>query len=154
MADRILGMGDVVSLVERAQEQYDEEAARKLQKKISQNKFDFNDFMDQIAQIKKMGNVKDLMGMIPGVGKAMKNMDIDDDAFKGIEAIIQSMTPKERSEPKLLNGSRRKRLAKGSGTSIQEVNKLIKQFDQTSKMMRMMGDKKKMAKMMQNMPKR
>ncbi|MFB0925252.1 MAG: signal recognition particle protein, partial [Vicingaceae bacterium] len=151
---RILGMGDVVSLVERAQEQYDEEAARKLQKKISQNKFDFNDFMDQIAQIKKMGNVKDLMGMIPGVGKAMKDMDVDDDAFKGIEAIIQSMTPAERSEPKLLNGSRRKRLAKGSGTSIQEVNKLIKQFDQTSKMMRMMGDKKKMAKMMQSMPKR
>jgi signal recognition particle subunit SRP54 len=154
MADRNLGMGDVVSLVERAQEQYDEEAARKLQKKISQNKFDFNDFMDQIAQIKKMGNVKDLMGMIPGVGKAMKDMDVDDDAFKGIEAIIQSMTPAERSEPKLLNGSRRKRLAKGSGTSIQEVNKLIKQFDQTSKMMRMMGDKKKMAKMMQSMPKR
>ena len=154
MADRILGMGDVVSLVERAQEQYDEEAARKLQKKISQNKFDFNDFMDQIAQIKKMGNVKDLMGMIPGVGKAMKDMDVDDDAFKGIEAIIQSMTPAERAEPKLLNGSRRKRLAKGSGTSIQEVNKLIKQFDQTSKMMRMMGDKKKMAKMMQSMPKR
>ncbi|MBL4668289.1 MAG: signal recognition particle protein [Flavobacteriales bacterium] len=154
MADRILGMGDVVSLVERAQEQYDEEAARKLQKKIAQNKFDFDDFMAQIAQIKKMGNVKDLMGMIPGVGKAMKNMDIDDDAFKGIEAIIQSMTPYERANPKVLNGSRRKRLATGSGTSIQEVNKLIKQFDQTSKMMRMMGDKKKMAKMMQNMPKR
>jgi signal recognition particle subunit SRP54 len=154
MADRILGMGDVVSLVERAQEQYDEEAARKLQKKIAKNQFDFNDFMDQIAQIKKMGNVKDLMGMIPGVGKAMKNMDVDDDAFKGIEAIIQSMTPDERAQPKLLNGSRRKRLAKGSGTSIQDVNKLIKQFDQTSKMMRMMGDKKKMAKMMQNMPKR
>jgi len=154
MADRILGMGDVVSLVERAQEQYDEEAARKLQKKISQNKFDFDDFMAQIAQIKKMGNVKDLMGMIPGVGKAMKNMDIDDDAFKGIEAIIQSMTPHERANPKVLNGSRRKRLATGSGTSIQDVNKLIKQFDQTSKMMRMMGDKKKMAKMMQNMPKR
>ncbi|MBL4593563.1 MAG: signal recognition particle protein, partial [Flavobacteriales bacterium] len=154
MADRILGMGDVVSLVERAQEQYDEEAARKLRKKISQNKFDFDDFMSQIAQIKKMGNVKDLMGMIPGVGKAMKNMDIDDDAFKGIEAIIQSMTPHERANPKVLNGSRRKRLATGSGTSIQEVNKLIKQFDQTSKMMRMMGDKKKMAKMMQNMPKR
>jgi signal recognition particle subunit SRP54 len=154
MADRILGMGDVVSLVERAQEQYDEEAARKLQKKIAKNQFDFNDFVDQIAQIKKMGNVKDLMGMIPGVGKAMKNMDIDDDAFKGIEAIIQSMTPQEREQPKLLNGSRRKRLAKGSGTSIQDVNKLIKQFDQTSKMMRMMGDKKKMAKMMQSMPKR
>ncbi len=154
MADRILGMGDVVSLVERAQEQYDEEAARKLQKKIAKNQFDFNDFMSQIAQIKKMGNVKDLMGMIPGVGKAMKNMDIDDDAFKGIEAIIHSMTPQERTHPKLLNGSRRKRIANGSGTSIQEVNKLIKQFDQTSKMMRMMGDKKKMAKMMQNMPKR
>jgi len=154
MADRILGMGDVVSLVERAQEQYDEEAARKLQKKIAKNQFDFNDFVDQIAQIKKMGNVKDLMGMIPGVGKAMKNMDIEDDAFKGIEAIIQSMTPEERAQPKLLNGSRRKRLAKGSGTSIQDVNKLIKQFDQTSKMMRMMGDKKKMAKMMQSLPKR
>jgi signal recognition particle subunit SRP54 len=154
MADRILGMGDVVSLVERAQEQYDEEAARKLQKKISQNKFDFDDFMAQIAQIKKMGNVKDLMGMIPGVGKAMKNMDVDDDAFKGIEAIIQSMTPHERANPKVINGSRRKRLANGSGTSIQDVNKLMKQFEQTSKMMRMMGDKKKMAKMMQNMPKR
>jgi signal recognition particle subunit SRP54 len=153
MADRILGMGDVVSLVERAQEQYDEESARKLQKKIAKNQFDFNDFIDQIAQIKKMGNVKDLMGMIPGVGKAMKNMDVDDDAFKGIEAIIHSMTPNERAQPKLLNGSRRKRLAKGSGTSIQDVNKLIKQFDQTSKMMRMMGDKKKMAKMMQNMTK-
>ena len=154
MADRILGMGDVVSLVERAQEQYDEVAARKLQKKISQNKFDFDDFMAQIAQIKKMGNVKDLMGMIPGVGKAMKNMDVDDDAFKGIEAIIQSMTPHERANPKVLNGSRRKRLAKGSGTNIQDVNKLMKQFEQTSKMMRMMGDKKKMAQMMQNMPKR
>ena len=154
MADRILGMGDVVSLVERAQEQYDEVAARKLQKKISQNKFDFDDFMAQISQIMKMGNVKDLMGMIPGVGKAMKNMDVDDDAFKGIEAIIQSMTPHERANPKVLNGSRRKRLAKGSGTNIQDVNKLMKQFEQTSKMMRMMGDKKKMAQMMQNMPKR
>jgi signal recognition particle subunit SRP54 len=154
MADRILGMGDVVSLVERAQEQYDEVAARKLQKKIAKNQFDFNDFLDQISQIKKMGNVKDLMGMIPGVGKAIKNMEIEDDAFKGIEAIIHSMTPAERANPKVLNGSRRKRLAKGSGTSIQDVNKLIKQFDQTSKMMRMMGDKNKMAKMMQNMPKR
>jgi len=154
MSDRILGMGDVVSLVERAQEQYDEEKARKLQKKIAKNQFDFNDFMDQIGQIKKMGNVKDLMGMIPGVGKAMKNMDIDDDAFKGIEAIIHSMTPQERTHPKILNGSRKKRIAGGSGTSIQEVNKLIKQFDQTSKMMRMMGDKKKMAQMMKNMPKR
>jgi len=154
MADRILGMGDVVSLVERAQEQYDEEAARKLQKKISQNKFDFDDFMAQISQIKKMGNVKDLMGMIPGIGKAMKNMDVDDDAFKGIEAIILSMTPHERANPKVLNGSRKKRLASGSGTSIQDVNKLMKQFEQTSKMMRMMGDKKKMAQMMQNMQKR
>ena len=144
----------MVSLVERAQEQYDEEKARKLQKRIAKNQFDFNDFMDQIGQIKKMGNVKDLMGMIPGVGKAMKNMDIDDDAFKGIEAIIQSMTPQERSQPKIMNGSRRKRIATGSGTSIQEVNKLIKQFEQTSKMMRMMGDKKKMAQMMKNMPKR
>ncbi len=153
MADRILGMGDVVSLVERAQEQYNEEAARKLQKKIAKNQFDFNDFMDQIGQIKKMGNVKDLMGMIPGVGKAMKNMDIDDDAFKGIESIIKSMTPKERADPKLMNGSRRKRIADGSGTSIQEVNKLMKQFDQTSKMMRMMGDKKKMAQLMKSMPK-
>jgi signal recognition particle subunit SRP54 len=153
MADRILGMGDVVSLVERAQEQYDEEAARKLQKKIAKNQFDFNDFMSQIGQIKKMGNVKDLMGMIPGVGKAMKDVDIDDDAFKGIEAIIQSMTPYERENPKSLTGSRRKRIAGGRGTSIQEVNRLIKQFDQTSKMMRMMGDKTKMAKMMKNMPK-
>ena len=153
MADRILGMGDVVSLVERAQEQYDEEEARKLQKKIAKNQFDFNDFLSQIAQIKKMGNVKDLMGMIPGVGKAMKGVDIDDDAFKGIEAIIHSMTPYERENPKTLNGSRRKRIAAGSGTNIQEVNKLIKQFDQTSKMMRMMGDKKKMAQMMRNMPK-
>jgi len=153
MADRILGMGDVVSLVERAQEQYDEEAARKLQKKIAKNQFDFNDFMNQIGQIKKMGNVKDLMGMIPGVSKAMKNMDIDDDAFKGIEAIIKSMTPKERADPKLMNGSRRKRIADGSGTSIQEVNKLMKQFDQTSKMMHMMGDKKKMAQLMKSMPK-
>lgn len=153
MADRILGMGDVVSLVERAQEQYDEEEARKLQKKIAKNQFDFNDFLSQISQIKKMGNVKDLMGMIPGVGKAMKNVDIDDDAFKGIEAIIHSMTPYERSNPKSLNGSRRKRIAAGSGTTIQEVNRLIKQFDQTSKMMRMMGDKNKMAKLMRNMPK-
>ncbi len=154
MADRILGMGDVVSLVERAQEQYDEEKARALQKKIAKNQFDFNDFMDQIGQIKKMGNVKDLMGMIPGVGKAMKDVDIDDDAFKGIEAIIQSMTPHERSNPTVLNGNRRKRIATGSGTNIQEVNKLIKQFEQTSKMMKMMGDKGKMAKLMKSMPKR
>lgn len=154
MADRILGMGDVVSLVERAQEQYDEEKARALQKRIAKNQFDFNDFMDQIGQIKKMGNVKDLMGMIPGVGKALKGVDIDDDAFKGIEAIIQSMTPHERSNPQVLNGNRRKRIAIGSGTNIQEVNKLIKQFEQTSKMMKMMGDKNKMAKLMKSMPKR
>ncbi len=153
MADRILGMGDVVSLVERAQEQYDEEKARRLQKRIAKDQFDFNDFLDQINQIKKMGNVKDLMGMIPGVGKAMKDVDIDDDAFKGIEAMIHSMTPEERENPKVLNGSRRKRIAKGSGTSVQELNKLLKQFEQTSKMMKMMGNKKNMAKMMQNMPK-
>lgn len=153
MADRILGMGDVVSLVERAQEQYDEEKARKLHKKIAKNQFDFNDFLDQIAQIKKMGNMKDLMGMIPGVGKAMKNMDIDDDAFKHIEAMIHSMTPLERENPKLIDGSRRKRIASGSGTSVQELNKLLKQFDETSKMMRMMGNKQNMAKMMRNMPK-
>ena len=153
MADRILGMGDVVSLVERAQEQYDEEKARALQKKIAKNQFDFNDFMDQIGQIKKMGNVKDLMGMIPGVGKALKGVDIDDNAFKGIEAMIQSMTPKERANPQILNGNRRKRIAEGSGNSIQEVNKLIKQFEQTSKMMKMMGDKNKMAQLMKSMPK-
>jgi len=153
MADRILGMGDVVSLVERAQEQYDEEKARALQKRIAKNQFDFNDFMDQIGQIKKMGNVKDLMGMIPGVGKALKGVDIDDDAFKGIEAIIQSMTPHERSNPQVLNGNRRKRIAIGSGTNVQEVNKLIKQFEQTSKMMKMMGDKNKMAQLMKSMPK-
>jgi signal recognition particle subunit SRP54 len=153
MADRILGMGDVVSLVERAQEQYDEEKARKLHKKIAKNQFDFNDFLDQIGQIKKMGNMKDLMGMIPGVGKAMKNMDIDDDAFKHIEAMIHSMTPQEREQPKLIDGNRRKRIADGSGTSVQELNKLLKQFDETSKMMRMMGNKQNMAKMMRNMPK-
>ena len=137
MADRILGMGDVVSLVERAQEQYDEEEARRLQKKIAKNKFDFNDFLGQINQIKKMGNLKDLAAMIPGVGKQLKDIDIDDNAFKGIEAIIQSMTPKERSNPEILNQSRRMRSAKGSGTNIQEVNRLIKQFDQTRKMMKM-----------------
>ena len=137
MADRILGMGDIVSLVERAQEQFDEEEARRLQKKIMKNKFDFNDFLGQIQQIKKMGNIKDLASMIPGVGKAIKDIDIDDNAFKGIEAIILSMTPKERSNPEVLNTSRRMRIAKGSGTSIQEVNRLIKQFDQTRKMMKM-----------------
>ena len=142
MADRILGMGDIVSLVERAQEQYDEEEAKRLQKKIAKNQFDFNDFLSQIAQIKKMGNLKDLASMIPGVGKAIKDMDIDDNAFKSIEAIIYSMTPKERSNPELLNGSRRQRIAAGSGTSIQEVNRLIKQFDQTRKMMRMVTQNK------------
>ena len=152
MADRILGMGDIVSLVERAQEQYDEEEAKRLQKKIQKNQFDFNDFMAQIQQIKKMGNIKDLASMIPGVGKAIKDIDIDDNAFKSIEAIIQSMTPKERTNPEILNTSRRNRIAKGSGTSIQEVNRLIKQFDQMRKMMKMMSGSK-MAKMMAHMPK-
>ena len=150
MADRILGMGDIVSLVERAQEQFDEEEARKLQKKIQKNKFDFNDFLNQIEQIKKMGNLKDLAGMIPGVGKAIKDIDIDDDAFKGVEAIIRSMTPKERSNPEMLNTSRRQRIAKGSGTNIQEVNRLIKQFDQTRKMMKMVTGNQ-MAGMMSRM---
>lgn len=152
MADRILGMGDIVSLVERAQEQYDEEEAKRLQKKIAKNQFDFNDFMNQIQQIKKMGNLKDLASMIPGVGKAIKDIDIDDNAFKGIEAIIQSMTPKERTNPEILNGSRRQRIAKGSGTSLQEVNRLIKQFDQTRKMMKMVTSSN-MGKMMGRMPK-
>ena len=147
MADRILGMGDIVSLVERAQEQYDEEEARRLEKKIQKNQFDFNDFYKQIQQIKKMGNLKDLAGMIPGVGKAIKDMDIDDNAFKNIEAIILSMTPKERTHPECLNTSRRMRIAKGSGTNIQEVNRLIKQFDQTRKMMKMVTDKSKMQQM-------
>jgi len=138
MADRILGMGDIVSLVEKAQEQYSEEEARRLQKKIAKNQFDFSDFLSQIHQIKKMGNLKDLASMIPGVGKAIKDLDIDDDAFKGIEAIIYSMTPDERSNPSILNGSRRTRIAKGSGTSVSDVNKLLKQFDETRKMMRMM----------------
>jgi len=142
MADRILGMGDIVSLVERAQEQYDEEEARRIQKRLAKNQFDFNDFMGQIQQIKKMGNLKDLASMIPGVGKMMKNMDIDDNAFKGIEAIIHSMTPVERSNPAILNGSRRQRIAVGSGTTVQEVNKLIKQFDDTRKMMRMVTTSK------------
>lgn len=137
MADRILGMGDIVSLVERAQQQYDEEEARRLQNKIAKNQFDFNDFMAQIAQIKKMGNLKDLASMIPGVGKAIKDVDIDDNAFKGIEAIIQSMTPLERRNPEIINGSRRQRIAKGSGTSLQEVNRLLKQFESTRKMMKM-----------------
>ncbi|GAF03204.1 signal recognition particle protein [Saccharicrinis fermentans] len=152
MADRILGMGDIVSLVERAQEQFDADEARKLQKKIAKNQFSFNDFLSQIQQIKKMGNLKDLAGMIPGMGKALKNMDFDDDAFKGIEAIIYSMTPDERENPQMLNGSRRKRIANGSGTNIQEVNRLIKQFEDTRKVMRMMTQGKNMGRMMQNMP--
>jgi len=153
MADRILGMGDVVSLVERAQEQYDEEEARKLQKKIAKNQFGFDDFLNQINQIKKMGSMKDLVGMIPGAGKALKDVDIDDDAFKGIEAIIHSMTPEERSTPSVINASRKKRIAKGSGTSVQEVNQLMKQFNQMSKMMKMMqgGGGRKMMQMMKGM---
>ena len=153
MADRILGMGDVVSLVERAQEQFDEEEARKLQKKIAKNQFGFDDFLSQIQQVKKMGNMKDLMGMIPGASKAMKGMDIDDDAFKHIEAIIYSMTPGERTKPGVINANRKKRIAKGSGRSVQEVNQLLKQFNQMSKMMKMMqgGGGKKMMQMMQGM---
>ncbi|MBK6369004.1 MAG: signal recognition particle protein [Flavobacteriales bacterium] len=151
MAGRIPGMGDVVSLVERAQEQFDEKAARELNKKIAKDQFGFDDFLDQIAQIKKMGNMKDLMGMIPGIGKALKNIDIPDDAFKGIEAIIKSMTPDERKNPALINGSRRLRIAKGSGNNIEAVNKLMKQFDETRKMMKMMGDKSKMQNMMKQM---
>ena len=154
MAERILGMGDVVSLVERAQEQFDEQEARKIQKKIAKNQFGFDDFLSQIQQVKKMGNMKDLMGMIPGVGKMMKDVDVDDDAFKHIEAIIHSMTPEERSKPALLNASRKKRIGAGSGTSIQQVNQLMKQFNQMSKMMKMMqgGGGKKMMQMMKNMP--
>jgi len=147
MADRILGMGDVVSLVERAQEQYDEAEARRLQKKLAKNQFDFNDFLGQIQQIKRMGNLKDLAAMIPGVGKALKNIDIDENAFKGIEAIIYSMTPEERTNPSILNGSRRQRIASGSGTSVQDVNKLIKQFDETRKMMRMITTAKPSSRM-------
>ncbi len=153
MADRILGMGDVVSLVERAQEQYDEQEARKLQKKIAKNQFGFDDFLKQIQQVKKMGNMKDLMGMIPGASKAMKDVEIEDDAFKYIEAIIYSMTPKERTKPTVINASRKKRIAKGSGRSVQEVNQLMKQFNQMSKMMKMMqgGGGKKMMQAMQAM---
>ena len=149
MADRILGMGDIVSLVERAQQQFDEEEAKRLEKKIRKNKFDFDDFMGQIQQIKKMGNIKDLASMIPGVGKALKDVDIDDNAFKGIEAIINSMTPKERANPDIINQSRRMRIAKGSGTKIEEVNRLMKQFDQTRKVMRMVagGGNSKMMQM-------
>ena len=152
MADRILGMGDIVTLVEKAQEQFDVEEARKLQKKIAKNLFNFNDFISQIQQIKKMGNIKDLAGMIPGVGKAMKDIDIDDDAFKGIEAIVSSMTSVERENPSIMNGSRRKRIANGSGTSIQDVNRLIKQFDETRKMMKMVSGGKNLSRMMRNMP--
>jgi signal recognition particle subunit SRP54 len=152
MADRILGMGDIVSLVERAQEQYDEEEARKLHKKIAKNQFDFNDFLSQIQQVKKMGNIKDLASMIPGVGKAIRNVDFDDNAFKSVEAIIYSMTPKERANPAIINGSRRTRIAGGSGTDIQTVNRLMKQFDEVRKMMKMATDKNQMAKMMRNMP--
>ena len=154
MAERILGMGDVVSLVERAQEQFDEQEARKIQKKIAKNQFGFDDFLSQIQQVKKMGNMKDLMGMIPGAGKVMKDVDMDDDAFKHIEAIIQSMTPKERAKPALLNNSRKKRIGSGSGTSIQQVNQLMKQFNQMSKMMKMMqgGGGRRMMEMIKNMP--
>lgn len=153
MADRILGMGDIVSFVERAQEQYDEEEARKIQKKLAKDQFNFNDFIDQIQQIKKMGNMKSLMSMIPGVGKAVKDMDIDDNAFKGIEAIIGSMTPYERENPAVINGSRRKRIAEGSGTGIQEVNKLLKQFESTRKIMKTvaMGGRKDLMKSLKNM---
>jgi len=152
MADRILGMGDVVSLVERAQEQFDEEEARKLQKKIAKNQFGFDDFLKQIQQVKKMGNMKDLVGMIPGAGKALKGIDIEDDAFKHIEAIIHSMTPDERSNPTVINASRKKRIGKGSGTSVQQVNQLLKQFNQMSKMMKMMqgGGGRKMMQMLGN----
>lgn len=149
MADRILGKGDIVSLVERAQEQYDEEEARKLQKRIKKNQFDFNDFLGQLQQVKKMGNVKDLMGMLPGMGKALKDVEIEDDAFKHIEAIIYSMTPKEREHPEIINGARKNRIAKGSGTSLQDVNKLMKQFGDTKKMMKMMSNPKNMRQMMQ-----
>lgn len=151
MADRILGMGDVVSLVERAQEQFDEEEARKLQKRIHKDQFDFNDFLGQLQQVKKMGNVKDLMGMIPGMGKAMKDVEIEDDAFKHIEAIIYSMTPKERTNPEIINGPRKARIANGSGTSIQDVNKLLKQFGDTKKMMKMMSNPKNMMGMMKQL---
>ncbi|MBN1986591.1 MAG: signal recognition particle protein [Prolixibacteraceae bacterium] len=151
MADRILGMGDIVSLVEKAQEQFDAEEARKLQKKLAKNTFNFNDFLKQINQIKKMGNLKDVVSMIPGMGKAMKNMDLDDDAFKSIEAIIFSMTNEEREDPSLMNGSRRKRIADGSGTNIQEVNRLLKQFTETRKMMKMVSQGKNMQRVMSSM---
>ncbi|MBR4848217.1 MAG: signal recognition particle protein [Bacteroidaceae bacterium] len=152
MADRILGMGDVVSLLERAQEQFDEEEAKKLQRKLARNQFDFNDFLTQIEQIKKMGNIKDLMAMIPGVGKAVKDLDIDDNAFKGVEAIIRSMTPKERANPDIINNSRKERIARGSGTTMQEVNRLMKQFEQIRKTMKSVAGGK-MGNLMNMMPK-
>ena len=151
MADRILGMGDIVSLVEKAQEQFDADEAKKLQKKISRNQFNFNDFLSQIQQIKKMGNIKELASMIPGVGKALKDVEIDDDAFKGVEAIIYSMTPKEREHPEIINGSRRIRIAKGSGTTVQEVNRLLKQFDESKKMMKMLSGGSKLMRRMPGM---
>ncbi|HOT89784.1 MAG TPA: signal recognition particle protein, partial [Bacteroidales bacterium] len=156
MADRILGMGDIVTLVEKAQEQFDAEEAQKLQRKIQKNQFNFNDFLSQVQQIKKMGNMKDLVSMIPGMGKAMKDVEMDDNAFKSIEAIIQSMTPLERESPEILTGTRRKRIATGSGTNITEVNNLIKQFDETRKMMKMMtgGNKAKLMQAMRNKGKR
>ncbi len=153
MADRILGMGDIVSLVEKAQEQFDAEEAARLQKKIQKNQFSFNDFYQQIQQIKKMGNMKDLLGMIPGVGKAVRDIDISNDSFKQIEAIIQSMTMQERENPAILSGSRRNRIAKGSGTTIQDVNRLIKQFDEMRKMMKVFSNKDQAARLMRNMPK-
>jgi signal recognition particle subunit SRP54 len=153
MADRILGMGDVVSLVERAQEQYDEQAARRLKKKIYKDEFDFNDFIDQIAQIKKMGGMKDLMSMIPGVGRALKDVEISDDIFKQTEAIIGSMTPEERSHPSIINASRRERIARGSGTSLADVNRLMKQFEDSRKMMKMVAGGG-MKQMMKRMPRR
>jgi len=151
MADRILGMGDIVSLVEKAQEQFDEAEARRLQQKLVKDQFNFNDFLKQIQQIKKMGNLKDVASLIPGMGKALKNIDFDDDSFKHIEAIIYSMTPKERENPSILNGSRRKRIADGSGTNIQEVNRLLKQFAETSKMMKMVAQGKNLQRMMAGM---
>jgi len=151
MADRILGMGDVISLVERAQMQFDEEEAKKLERKIKKNTFDFNDFISQIQQIKKMGNMKDLLGMIPGMGKALRNVDIDDDAFKGIEAIIQSMTNDEKTKPEIIDASRKKRIAKGSGSSVEDVNKLLKQFQETKKMMKLMSNKQNMKGLMKSM---
>jgi len=151
MADRILGMGDIVSLVEKAQEQFDAEEAKRIQQKLAKDQFNFNDFLKQIQQIKKMGNLKDVASMIPGMGKALKNIDLDNDSFKHIEAIIHSMTPKERENPSILNGSRRKRIADGSGTEIQEVNRLLKQFTETSKMMKMVAQGKNLQNMMGNM---